>query len=91
MKLNGTPNSEPPAPDGEEYWANGAVFRLRPMGNGKGIYDYRAEAERLLESMKNRKIIDGRTSNGAETGGPKFRPELRICGGSTTPILPTNF
>ncbi len=29
MKLDGTPNSESPAPDGEEYLGHGAVFRVR--------------------------------------------------------------
>jgi oligosaccharide reducing-end xylanase len=54
MKVDGTPNSESPAPDGEEYWAMSLYFAAGRWGNGKGIYDYRAEADRLLDNMKNR-------------------------------------
>ncbi len=78
MKLDGTPNSESPAPDGEEYWVMALYFASGRWGNGQGIYDYRAEANRLSDSMKNRKIIDGRTNRGAETGGPEFHPEYKI-------------
>lgn len=78
MKTDGTPNSESPAPDGEEYWATALYFAGGRWGNGKGIYDYRAEADRLLDFMKNRKIIDGRTNRGEETGGPEFHPEHKM-------------
>ena len=78
MKLDGTPNSESPAPDGEEYWAMALYFAAGRWGNGKGIYDYRAEADRLLSDMKNRKIIDGKTNRGPETGGPEFHPEHKM-------------
>ena len=78
MKLDGTPNSESPAPDGEEYWAMALYFAAGRWGNGRGIYDYRAEADRLLDAMKNRKIIDGKTNRGEETGGPEFHPEHKM-------------
>ncbi|MGJ5817578.1 glycosyl hydrolase family 8 [Paludibaculum fermentans] len=78
MKVDGTPNSESPAPDGEEYWVMALYFASGRWGNGKGIYDYRAEADRLLDSMKNRKIIDGPTNRGAETGGPEFHPDHKM-------------
>jgi len=78
MKVDGTPNSESPAPDGEEYWAMALYFASGRWGNGKGIYDYRAEADRLLDNMKNRKIIDGATIRGPETIGPEFHPEYKM-------------
>ncbi len=78
MKVDGTPNSESPAPDGEEYWAMALYFAAGRWGNGKGIYDYRAEADRLLDNMKNREIIDGKTNRGTETGGPEFHPEFKM-------------
>lgn len=78
MKLDGTPNSESPAPDGEEYWVMALYFASGRWGNGKGIYDYRAEADRLLDAMKNRKIIDGPTNRAPETGGPEFHPEHKM-------------
>ena len=78
MKVDGTPNSESPAPDGEEYWAMALYFAAGRWPGGKGIYDYRAEAGRLLDNMKNRKIIDGKTNRGTETGGPEFHPEYKM-------------
>jgi len=78
MKVDGTPNSESPAPDGEEYWAMALYFAAGRWGNGAGIYDYRAEADRLLDNMKNRKLIDGKTNRGSETGGPEFHPDYKM-------------
>ena len=42
MKTDGTPNSESPAPDGEEYYAMALYFASARWGDGSGIYDYRA-------------------------------------------------
>lgn len=78
MKTDGTPNSESPAPDGEEYWAMALYFASHRWGNGKGIYNYRAEADRLLDAMKNRKVIDGPTNRDPETGGPEFHPDQKM-------------
>src|ERR1035438_9195389 len=69
MKINGTPNDESPAPDGEEYWAMDLYFAEGRWGHGTGIYNYRAEADRLLDSMKNRATITGPTVRGPETDG----------------------
>src|SRR4051794_17659788 len=35
MKLDGTPNSESPAPDGEEYWAMALYFAAGRWGNAE--------------------------------------------------------
>jgi oligosaccharide reducing-end xylanase len=78
MKVDGTPNSESPAPDGEEYWAMALYFASNRWGSAKGIYDYRAEADRLLDSMKNRKTIDGPTNRAPETGSAEFHPEYKM-------------
>jgi oligosaccharide reducing-end xylanase len=78
MKPDGTPNSESPAPDGEEYWTMALYFASGRWGNGHGIYNYRAEADRLLGAMKNRAVIAGQTANGPETDGPEFNPEHKM-------------
>ncbi len=39
---------ELPAPDGEEYFVMALYFAANRWGNGKGIYDYEAHADRLL-------------------------------------------
>jgi oligosaccharide reducing-end xylanase len=78
MKVDGTPNSESPAPDGEEYWVMALYFADGRWGSGKGIYNYRAEADRLIDDIKNRKVIAGQTNRGPETDGPQFDAEHKM-------------
>jgi len=78
MKTDGTPNSESPAPDGEEYWTMALYFADGRWGSGKGIYNYRAEADRLLDAMKNRAVISGPTNRGSETDGAEFNAEYKM-------------
>lgn len=40
-----------PAPDGEEYFATALLFASARWGDGEGIYDYGAEAQKLLDAM----------------------------------------
>jgi len=77
LKTDGTPNSESPAPDGEEYYAMALVFASARWGDGRGIYDYRAAADGLLSDMKNREPITGpwATQARTETDGAEFNPE----------------
>ncbi|WP_082661833.1 glycosyl hydrolase family 8 [Terracidiphilus gabretensis] len=58
-KTDGTRNSEGAAPDGESYFAMALLFAANRWGNGKGIYDYQAEAEKLLTAMVHRPEITG--------------------------------
>lgn len=78
MKVDGTPNSESPAPDGEEYWVMALYFGAGRWGNGAGIYNYKAEADRLLDAIKNRGVIAGQTVRGPETDGPQFNPQYKM-------------
>jgi len=75
MKTNGTPNDEMPAPDGEEYIVTALYFASGRWGNGTGIYNYRAEADRLLTNMPRREWITGQTWNGPKTAGALFDAE----------------
>jgi oligosaccharide reducing-end xylanase len=72
MKTNGTPNDEMPAPDGEEYFAMSLYFAAGRWGNGEGIYNYQAEANRLLTLMVHRDWITGPTVSGVKTAGALF-------------------
>jgi oligosaccharide reducing-end xylanase len=72
------PNDEMPAPDGEEYFATSLYFAANRWGSGSGIYNYKAEADRLLNDMKNREIITGNTVNGIRTVGNLFNVERKI-------------
>jgi oligosaccharide reducing-end xylanase len=49
MGTDGTPRSTGAAPDGEEYFTMALYFAAHRWGNGKGIYNYQAEADKLLE------------------------------------------
>ncbi len=75
LKPDGTPNDEMPAPDGEEYFATALYFAANRWGSGEGIYDYRAEADRLLTDMRHRQEITGPTVKGEMTAGNLFHPE----------------
>ena len=52
MSTDGSPRSVGAAPDGEEYYAMALLFAARRWGNGHGIYDYQAEADRILRGMR---------------------------------------
>ena len=49
LNTNGTPRDEMPAPDGEEYFVMSLYFAAHRWGNGTGIYNYHAEADRMLD------------------------------------------
>jgi oligosaccharide reducing-end xylanase len=59
MAYDGSVMDELPAPDGEEYYAMALYFAANRWGNGKGIYDYKAQADRLLHHMVHREPITG--------------------------------
>ena len=68
-KIDGTPNEETPAPDGEEYFAMALLFAGNRWPGGQGIYDYHAEALKLLTAMRHRAVITGPTKFGPRTVG----------------------
>jgi len=53
VKPDGTPNDEMPAPDGEEYFAMSLYFAANRWGMASGIYNYKVEADRLINDLKN--------------------------------------
>ncbi len=72
MNAKGTPRDEMPAPDGEEYFVMSLYFAAHRWGNGTGIYNYQAEADRILTDMVHRAVVTGLTSRGPKTAGPMF-------------------
>ncbi len=78
MATNGTPNDEMPAPDGEEYFATSLYFAAGRWGSRDGIYNYRAEADRLLRDMRHRQLITGPTVKGTMTAGALFEPDHKM-------------
>ncbi len=80
LRTDGTPISESPAPDGEEYYAMALYFASARWGDGRGIYDYRAAADRLVSDMKNRPLIAGtwKSRPHMEMDGAEFNLEHRM-------------
>jgi oligosaccharide reducing-end xylanase len=81
MNLDGTPRSESPAPDGEEYWVMALYFASGRWGDGQGSYNYRARADELLDDIKNRGVIQGPWKSRPQritTEGPQFNAEHRM-------------
>lgn len=74
-KTDGTHNSEGAAPDGESYFAMALLFAANRWGSGKGIYDYRGEAEKLLTAMVHRQRISAPGKYGTHTVGPMMNQD----------------
>jgi oligosaccharide reducing-end xylanase len=74
-KTDGAHNSEGAAPDGESYFAMALLFASNRWGDGKGIYDYHAEAVELLRAMVHRPVISASDNHGMHTVGPMMNPD----------------
>lgn len=77
-KPDGTPNEETAAPDGEEYFVMALYFAAHRWGNGTGIYDYQAQADQLLATMRHHSIVTGPTRFGTRTVGPEVDEEWKM-------------
>jgi oligosaccharide reducing-end xylanase len=78
VTTNGVPLDEMPAPDGEEYFATALLFAAGRWGGGSGIYDYRAEAHRILTDLRHREPVTGETRKGRQTGLAIFHAEHKM-------------
>lgn len=74
-KTDGTRNSQGAAPDGESYFAMALLFASNRWGDGEGIYNYRAEAEKLLTAMVHRPVITTQSKWGPHSVGPMMHPD----------------
>jgi oligosaccharide reducing-end xylanase len=68
MSTDGTPRSTGAAPDGEEYFVMALYFAAHRWGNGQGIYNYQAEADKILRGMRHHPVLTG-------TGPFRIHPE----------------
>jgi oligosaccharide reducing-end xylanase len=59
MATDGTPRSTGAAPDGEEYYVMALYFAAHRWGNGAGIYNYQAEADKILRGMRHHPVLTG--------------------------------
>ena len=74
-KTDGTHNSEGAAPDGESYFAMALLFAANRWGNGQGIYNYQAEADKLLTAMVHRAVITAPSKYGPHSVGPMMHAD----------------
>lgn len=85
-KTNGETMSGFVAPDGESYYVMALYFAAHRWGNGRGIYNYQVEADRLLTNLRHRRLITGQVfmtqrntgTNFTVTAGPLFDPQHRM-------------
>src|SRR3954469_23785193 len=59
MGTDGSPRAVGAAPDGEEYYVTALYFAANRWGNGTGIYDYKAEADKILRGMRHHAVLVG--------------------------------
>jgi oligosaccharide reducing-end xylanase len=59
MATDGSPRSTGAAPDGEEYFTMALYFAAHRWGNGKGIYNYQAQADKILRGMRHHPVLTG--------------------------------
>jgi oligosaccharide reducing-end xylanase len=76
--VSGAPNDETPAPDGEEYFVMALYFAANRWGSGRGIYDYKAEADELLTAMRHRERRSGQTRFGPRTVGAEVNEKEKM-------------
>ncbi len=77
MNTDGTPRSVSAAPDGEEYFTMALYFAARRWGNGKGIYNYQAQADRILRGMRHHPRLTGTPPFRVHPGDAPFVPPDR--------------
>ena len=85
-KTNGETMSEFVASDGESCYVMALYFAAHRWGNGRGIYNYQVEADRLLTNLRHRRLIRGQVfmtqrntgTNFTVTAGPLFDPKHRM-------------
>lgn len=74
MNTDGTPRSAGPAPDGEEYFTMALYFAAHRWGNGAGIYNYKAEADKILSGMRHHPVLTGTSPFRIHPGDAPFLP-----------------
>jgi len=77
-KTNGMPNEETPAPDGEEFFVMSLYFASARWGNGTGIYNYKAEADKILTTMRHHPVMSGPTKFGRRTIGTMVNEQYKM-------------
>jgi len=72
MATDGSPRSTGAAPDGEEYFTMALYFAAHRWGNGAGIYNYQAQADKILRGMRHHPVLSGTGPFGIHPGDAPF-------------------
>ncbi|MGZ3754558.1 MAG: glycosyl hydrolase family 8 [Mucilaginibacter sp.] len=78
LNRKGEAMEETPAPDGESYYVMALYFASGRWGNGKGIYDYHAWADKILTAMRHREQKSGNTKFGPRNLSSMVNEEHKI-------------
>lgn len=76
--IDGTKNSDGPAPDGEEFFAMALFFAAHRWGNGEGIFNYEEQAKEILRAClhKGQNGRPGESMWNSENGQILFVPGI---------------
>jgi oligosaccharide reducing-end xylanase len=77
MGTDGSPRSTGAAPDGEEYYVMALYFAAHRWGNGKGIYNYQAEADKILRGMRHHPVLTATPPFRIHPNDPPFTPPAK--------------
>jgi len=72
MSTDGSPRSTGAAPDGEEYYVMALYFAAHRWGNATGIYNYQAEADKILRGMRHHPVLTGTSPFRIHPDDPPF-------------------
>ncbi len=89
MNTDGTPRSDSPAPDGEEYFVMSLYFAANRWGSGAGLYNYKAQADQLLSLMRHHAVLTGTEPFRIHPEDPPFNPHRVDPSTRTTPRTST--
>jgi oligosaccharide reducing-end xylanase len=78
LNRKGEALDETPAPDGESYYVMALYFASGRWGNGNGIYNYHAWADKILTAMRHREVKAGPTKFGSRNLGSMVDEEHKI-------------
>ena len=80
VHIDGSPNSEGPAPDGEEYYAMALFMASARWGDGAGSFNYAARAREILRHAvhQHEMVRGGQPMWDPETRYIRFVPEMKI-------------
>lgn len=82
-RTDGSMLDQNPAPDGEEYFTMALYFAWKRWGNGTGIYNYKSEADSILDHMLHQDVYAGQYSGVTRMVDPSSKQVVFVPYGSS--------